>query len=389
MVRGPAPQAVLFVGPDGVGKTTLALDLAAGLLCTAEPAERPCRSCRSCRLVDHASHPDLHRLGPVGPGRQVVIGGPDARFRGVRDLIVDLSLMPVEGGARVAIIEGADRMNEDAQSALLKTLEEPPSGVTIALCADREWKLLPTVRSRCFRVRLGLVGARDIEAILADHDMADPPTAARLGRLAGGRPGVALAYARAPEAVLIRGELTRALLDLTDARPAARLAAARTAVPRAIALSAALAGADTQAAPRPSKRRGSAAATPPVAPPATDPVTDDGGSDATSPEEPDDTALGGRAIPPSDRRRGVEVLLGLWASVARDIALVGDGGARSVADPVLIEETTAIAATIEPGAAVGFLERLARAAELLESNVSPELVLDSLVLAWPGRVRAA
>ena len=73
--------------------------------------------------------------------------------------------MPVEGGARVAIIEGADRMNEDAQSALLKTLEEPPAGVTIALCADQEARLLPTVRSRCFRVRLGLVGARDIERI--------------------------------------------------------------------------------------------------------------------------------------------------------------------------------------------------------------------------------
>jgi DNA polymerase-3 subunit delta' len=391
MVRAPAPQAVLLVGPDGVGKTTLALDLAAGLLCTAEPGERPCRSCRSCHLVEHGSHPDLHRLGPVGPGRQVVIGGPDARFRGVRDLIVDLALMPVEGGARVAIIEGADRMNEDAQSALLKTLEEPPSGVTIVLCADREWRLLPTVRSRCFRVRLGLVGARDIEAILADHDVADPPTAARLGRLAGGRPGVALAYARAPEAVLIRGELTRALLDLTDARPAARLAAARAAVPRAIALSAALAGGDSQPAPRTSKRRGTAAAAPPAAstPPAPDPTTGDGGMDAASPDEPDDSAMGGRAIPPSDRRRGVEVLLGLWASVARDIALVADGGARSVGDPVLLEETTAVASSIEPGAAIAFLERLARAAELLESNVSPELVLDSLVLAWPGRVQAA
>ena len=63
--------------------------------------------------------------------------GPIRALRGVRDLLAELVLMPVEGGARVAIIEGADRMNEDAQSALLKTLEEPPSGVTIVLCADR------------------------------------------------------------------------------------------------------------------------------------------------------------------------------------------------------------------------------------------------------------
>ena len=67
MVRGPAPQAVLFVGPEGVGKTTLALDLAAGLMCTAAPADRPCRACRACRLVERGAHPDLHRLGPVGP----------------------------------------------------------------------------------------------------------------------------------------------------------------------------------------------------------------------------------------------------------------------------------------------------------------------------------
>ena len=205
MIRGSVPHAVLMVGPGGVGKTTLALDLAAGLMCTAEVPARPCRACRACRLVDHGTHPDLHRLEPVGPGRQVVIGGPGSRWRGVRDLISELALMPVEGGPRVAIIEGAERMNEDAQSALLKTLEEPPSGVTIVLCADGEARLLPTVRSRCARVRLGLVGPRDIEAILADHAVADPPTASRLGRLAGGRPGLALAYARAPEAVLDPG----------------------------------------------------------------------------------------------------------------------------------------------------------------------------------------
>ena len=194
MVRGQVPpHAILLVGLDGVGKTTLALDLAAGLLCEADPEARPCRACRSCRMVERDGHPDLHRLAPVGPGRQVVIGGPEARFRGVRDLIGDLALMPVEGRARVAIIEGADRMNEDAQSALLKTLEEPPRGAVIVLCADQETRLLPTVRSRCARIRLGLVRSRDIEAIVADHDLADPPLAARLGRLATGRPGLALA----------------------------------------------------------------------------------------------------------------------------------------------------------------------------------------------------
>jgi len=386
MVRGPAPHAVLLIGPEGVGKTTLALDLAAGLLCTAAPDDRPCRECRPCRLVEHGAHPDLHRLGPVGPGRQVVIGGPDAKYRGVRDLVTDLALMPVEGGARVAIIEGAERMNEDAQSALLKTLEEPPSGVTIVLCADQEARLLPTVRSRCFRIRLGLVGTRDIEAIIADHGLADPPTAARLGRLAGGRPGIALAYARAPDAVLIRAELTRVLLDMTDAGPASRLAAVRAAIPRAIALSKALASGDPSDAPvRPGRRRGVAVATTPVAAPVGDGADEEPQADA---DDADDAAAAKTRTPAAERRRGVEVLLGLWSDVARDLVLIGAGGARSVHDTVLLDELVGIAAGIDPADAVAFLGRSSRSTEWLATNVSPELILDALVLGWPRRAAA-
>ncbi len=378
MVGGAAPQAVLFVGPDGVGKTTLALDLAAGLLCTAGDGARPCRSCRSCRMVEKGGHPDLHRLGPAGPGRQVVIGGPDARYRGVRDLIAELALMPVEGGARVAIVEGADRMNEDAQSALLKTLEEPPAGVVIVLCADQEDRLMPTVRSRCARIRLGLVGARDIEAIVADHDLADPPLAARLGRLAGGRPGVALAYAKAPDAVLIRAELSRVLLDLTDARASARLAAVRAAIPRALALSAAISAGDTPPVAR-TGRKGAAAAAP----------------SSSGPDEPEEGAVDespdgkARPVPATERRRAAEILLGLWMDVARDVALAGSGGGRSVRDTVMLEELATVASAIAPGAAARFLERAGRFAELLASNVSPELILDALALAWPRRAAAA
>jgi DNA polymerase-3 subunit delta' len=334
-------------------------------------------------MVDHGGHPDLHRLGPVGPGRQVVIGGPEAGYRGIRDLIAELALLPVEGGARVAIVDGADRMNEDAQSALLKTLEEPPVGVVIVLCADQETRLLPTVRSRCARVRLGLVGSRDIEMIVGDHDLADPPLAARLGRLAAGRPGLALAYARAPDAILIRGELSRVLLDLTSAGAAARLAAVRAAIPRALALLVALAGADDgRAGERATRQRGKGMRPEPGGP--TTPVDDD----------PDDDSAGetgearGRAVPASERRQAAEILIGLWADVARDLALVEAGGGRSVRDPVLLEELAAAAATTDRAAIAAFLDRTERAAELLAGNVSPELLLDSLALAWPRATAA-
>ena len=371
MVTGTPPHAVLLSGPEGAGKTTLALDLAAGLLCTVDDRNaRPCRECRACRMVEHGNHPDLHWLKPEGPGGQVVIGGPEARYRGVRDLITDLALLPVEGGARVAILERADRMNEDAQSALLKTLEEPPAGVTIVLCANDEEQLLPTVRSRCARVRLGPVGSRAIEEILAEHDLADAPTAARLGRLANGRPGLAIAYARVPEAAAVRAELTRALLDLVDARPSKRMEALRSLVPRASDLAGLL------------ERGGQALADDVTAADAA-PDGTTGTSEAGAGED------GARRVPAAERRRAAAVLIAVWVDVARDLALVSAGERAALRDPTLLEEYEAIARNVPSDEAAAFIARLGRAGELLEVNVAPELLLDSLVLAWPSRAEAA
>ena len=393
MVRGPAPHAVLLSGPAGVGKTTLAMDLAAGLLCTADDrSERPCRACRACRMVAHGGHPDLHLLAPDGAGAQIGIGGRDAKTRGVRDLTQGLALMPMEGGARIAIISAAHRMNEDAQGALLKTLEEPPAGVTIILCADDEDRLLATIGSRCARVRMGRVAVRDVETILVAEGITDIPLAARLARLSGGRPGVALAYARSPDAVRTRAELGRRLLDLVDASPATRLATIRSAIPTAIdlldALEAGEVAAEAQAAGGHgtskggrSRTRGSvsvAASTGPAGVTTAGSIGDEAGVDDVSAED-----VGARTIPAARRRRAAEALIEVWMGVTRDLALVAVDGARSIRDPDLLEELQAAAAQSAPGAAAAFLTRLSRSAELIAANVSPELVMDALVLAWP------
>ena len=367
MAAGPAPHAVLLVGPPGVGKTTLAGDLAAALLCTApNPADRPCRTCRACRLVASGNHPDLHRLAPEGPGGQVLIGDSrEARAaRGVRDLLRDLALLPVEGGARVAVIEGAAQMNEDAQNALLKTLEEPPAGVTIVLCADREELLLPTVRSRCARIRLGPTGPREIEALLGELGLADAATASRLARLAGGRPGVAVAYARAPESVAIRDEIARTLLDLLEAGRARRLAAARDLLGRARDLSEALDG--------------------------TPAAADGTGPDAPQDGQPEPDDAGPARVAPAVRRRAARQLLTVWRDVARDLTVAGLSGPRSIHDTALLEELVAAAARVAPGTVSAFLEKLDEIAESVAGNVSPELAIDVAILAWPrARSQAA
>jgi len=388
MIRGGAPGAVLLVGPAGIGKTTLALDLAAGLLCeAADPGERPDGACRACRLVAHGTHADVHHLGPEGPGRQVVIGGP-GKPRGIRDLIAELALLPVEGGARVAIVEAAHRMNEDAQAALLKTLEEPPARTTIILCADAEEPLLPTIRSRCARIRLGPVAVRDIESILTELGAADAPLGARLARIADGRPGLALAWARRPDALRERDALGRALLDLAVARPADRLqgiraiaaqAASLTVVTEAVATAESAVGDGVS----PRTRRGKAA----VPRPSTGDAPDDEGivDEGVSTDEPTTPVR----APATERRRAAEAVLSLWTDVTRDLALCQLGLEQAVRDLARLDDTQALATELEPDEVVTFLDRLGRATVLLTTNVSPELVLDDLALAWPRPRRRA
>lgn len=388
MLRGHVPHAILLVGARGIGKTTLAEDIAAGVLCTDDdPAARPCGLCRACRLVAGGGHPDLHRLGPDGAGRQIVIGGPAAQGRGVRDLIVDLSLLPVEGGARVAIVTAAQRMNEDAQAALLKTLEEPGAGVVIIMCADVEDPILPTIRSRSARIRLGPVPTRDIEALLTDQGVADPPLAARLARIAGGRPGIAMAWAQQPEALLAREQLARVLLDLGAARPSDRLAAIRSAIPLAAAVAAlegdppSVAPGDTRsAAGTPAGRRRAAAAAPP--PSTARSADDDPGTVGDA-----DAAVAPARASASERRRATEALVAVWTDLARDLVVIARGLPASTRDIALLDEAGAEASRQDPVRLLAFLGRLGRATTLLAGNVSPELVLDDLVLAWPGARR--
>lgn len=428
MIEGRVPHALLISGPAGIGKTTLALDLAAGLLCDdPDPGARPCRNCRGCRLVERGRHPDVHRLAPAGPGDQIRIGTRDRPEDGtVRRLAADLVLMAVEGRARIAIIERADRLTDDAQTALLKTLEEPPAGVTIILCADDEDRLLPTVRSRSARIRLGPVAVREIEAILADAGVAEPPLAGRLARIAAGRPGAARALARAPDALAARDEIARTLLDLLGASAAPRLAAvrdlAKLATDAARSLDRAAAEPDTvdgAAATPPKRGRGRAASATTPAPGAA--AGGNGSGSATTAgaldeETSSDDEAGAEpgasktSVPAAERRRAAIVLVGLWREITRDLLVVALGEERQVRDPALLDELREAAASLvgppaEHGAsrtdgnaaaarapaprgagmaALGaFLGRLDTAGELLEANVRPELVLDTLLLHWP------
>ena len=352
------PNAILVAGPERVGKTTLALDLAAGLLCLADdPAGRPCRSCVACRKVDHGNHPDLHRLAPAGAGGQI-------RIDRARSLIVDLALLPLEGRFRVAIIEAAQRLNPDAQNALLKTLEEPPASAVLILCADDETLLLDTVRSRCARIRCGAVAATTIADLLVERGAADPSTAAGIARLADGRPGLAMALAASPDVLVHRARLARSLLDLTGAGRRQRLAAGPALL------------ADAATVAEVIERR------PGELTPHDETVTSV--DSAASPAAGDDRTRAAPAV----RRAASLALIEMWREVARDLLVVLAGGDSLVRDLALLEdyERVSVGTSIDDVAA--FLARLDGLAAAIEAYANPDLVVDVLLLAWP-RTRLA
>ncbi len=171
-------HAYLFTGPDGVGKTLLAQESAKALLCRGE-GQRPCGLCQDCRLFAHDGHPDFLLLQPEGESRVI-------KIEQVQDLIRTLSLMPVQGDRRVAILRDADALTEPAANALLKTLEEPPASALLILTSSRPRALLPTLRSRCQEIRFEPLSPEHVRAILEARSGLEEADIAAAVRLADG-----------------------------------------------------------------------------------------------------------------------------------------------------------------------------------------------------------
>ena len=181
-------HAYLFVGPAGVGKHTLARELARALLCeTASKDLRACGRCGSCALADAGTHPDL--ILTARPEERV-----DLPIELIRELIEHLALKPARGGRKVAILDDADDLSADAANAFLKTLEEPPPGsVLILIGGPTPERQFSTILSRCQVVPFTPLSRSDVVDLLRANEITDEARLDRLVRVAGGSVGQALA----------------------------------------------------------------------------------------------------------------------------------------------------------------------------------------------------
>ncbi|MGH9342036.1 MAG: DNA polymerase III subunit delta' [Acidobacteriota bacterium] len=158
--RASLPQASLFAGPEGIGKRTLALALAALANCGQPEGEDLCGRCPSCIKAAAGNHPDIRVYHPE---KNVITVDM------MRDLSREAQFRPFEGQARVFIIDPAEKLNEAASNSILKILEEPPPTSKIVLISARPQKLLSTVRSRCQIFLFGPLTRKQIQLYLEQH----------------------------------------------------------------------------------------------------------------------------------------------------------------------------------------------------------------------------
>lgn len=224
--RASLPPSLIFAGPSGVGKRLAAVATAQAVNCLTpkrhsqgSPADSvdsievdACGSCSACTRIMRNIHPDVVVVEPGDTG--------SIKIEAVRDLIERAGYRPFEGRRRVVIIDEADALVSAAQSALLKTLEEPPSASMFLLITSRPDALLPTVRSRCPQLRFRPLSADDVVAALMKRGASEKDARA-VALTADGSIGRAL-DASADEIVNALGVAVRVLTQLASGGEARR-----------------------------------------------------------------------------------------------------------------------------------------------------------------------
>ena len=184
MIQGRLGHSYIFSGLAAIGKKTLALEFARALNCLrTDGTPDACDLCSSCKKISSGNHPDIHLVETQG---QFI------RIDAIRFIQDQMTFKPMDGGRRVFILDDADKMNEPAANALLKTLEEPSADNFLILVTARPYYLPQTILSRCRHLRFNPLIVDAVARFLVEQRGIEPRRAALLAGLSGGSIGLAL-----------------------------------------------------------------------------------------------------------------------------------------------------------------------------------------------------
>lgn len=208
-------HAYLFTGPRGTGKRDAAMTLAAALNCDRAEGGEPCGACCSCVKMRAGHHPDLLLVSP--PGKEIliwqIVPRDESGKQGVMPVRSFVALRPGEGRRKVIILDGADRLRQEAANALLKTLEEPPDYAVLILVTANPSGVLDTIRSRCQTISFAPVPTHRVAERLQQEGM-DAGQARLVAAVSGGSLGRARLLAQEADLAEQRERARRLLAEL-------------------------------------------------------------------------------------------------------------------------------------------------------------------------------
>lgn len=378
LASGRTHHAYLFAGPEGVGKELTARVLVARLLCLADGLAADgdaCGACVSCRTLASGNHPDFHlihrRLHKVHSDPAVRRKkGLGLGIEVIREfLLTPATLKPSQSRRRVFLIREAELMNEHAENALLKTLEEPPGAACLILLTTSASRLLATIRSRCQQVPFDLLPQAYVAQEFVRRLGLASDEALSLARLCGGRLGVGLRWHAAGLLAAVTA-VGAAVADATQERPevfAKRLLAVATELGAALQQQVEVEQGDTAVELTPEGEDEAEESTP-------------------DSEERTGSRKGGEKTSTDVLRSGFKLVLALVAAVYRDGLCTAAGAAELRVLPGLVELSGRLAE--------GSKERLQQVIEgvnetelMVDRNVAPQLACERLGVVLRGEAQ--